>query len=124
MTRLEVQNEDENISTVIDIDREEPIVESGEEAVDICQKEASEGKIVFRLHKDLAMWKCDGETPHFVAINGVQRNICDLNLNSSQVKYSDKQRYVSMDLFKRRMKNGEMCSRSWLIFSESKGAVF
>lgn len=39
-------------------------------------------------------------------------------------KYNEKTRYLTKQLFQRKMLNGELALRSWLVYSKSKGVVF
>lgn len=98
--------------------------ESPKEDVASCELDREQAMIIFKLNADPALWVRDDETRDFAAINGVKQNM-DMDFSSSKNIYSDRvTRYLPTDLFKRRLKNGEVQPRSWLLFSESKGAVF
>ena len=43
---------------------------------------------------------------------------------SSKREYAKQNRYFSANHFQRKLNNGEMCDRKWLMFSESTGSIF
>lgn len=75
------------------------------------------------LNKDPAFWVLNDTTRDIIAKYGfAQNNLGDFQ--SSKRNYPDQSRFLSKTLFDRKMTNGEINHRSWLVYSESKGAVF
>ena len=48
----------------------------------------------------------------------------DNDFSSSKRQYADTTRFLSLSLFSRKLPNGEIQPRPWLIFSKTKGTVF
>jgi len=48
----------------------------------------------------------------------------DSDFKTSKREFGKQNRYFSSNYFQRKLNNGEMCDRKWLLFSESAGAVF
>lgn len=71
--------------------------------------------------KDPALWELNETTRDYVAINGACQNLDDLTFLRSKRNYSDQSRRLSINLFQRKLLNGEKSMRNYLIYSESTG---
>lgn len=60
-------------------------------------------------------------TIEYLVLNGVKQNM-DIDFSSSKRQYADTTKFLS--LFSRKLPNGEIQPRPWLIFSKTKGTVF
>lgn len=87
------------------------------------QYSTEEPKLDSYFNKDPALWILNDTTKNLIATNGFDQNI-ELDFSNSLRTYKDQNRYLSKSLFERRLKNGEVYGRKWMIFSKSKGAVF
>lgn len=85
--------------------------------------EVSSQTFVNALDKDPASWILNDVTRDLIAKNGFDQNI-NLDFTNSLREYKDQKRYLTKSLFKRKLKNGEVHERKWMIFSKSKGSVF
>ncbi|KAL4085416.1 hypothetical protein QTP88_027275 [Uroleucon formosanum] len=74
--------------------------------------------------KDPALWELNETTRDYVAINGACQNLDDLTFLRSKRNYSDQSRRLSINLFQRKLLNGEKSMRNYLIYSESTGSVY
>ena len=74
---------------------------------------------------DPAEWTLTADLiDHFVQnppLHGLSNN---QDLSTSVRYYESKKRYVRQDFFLRKLANGELVARDWLIFSQSTGKVF
>lgn len=75
------------------------------------------------LDKDPAFWVLNDACRNEIATSGYDQNL-SADFSKSKRQYSDQQRFLSKALFQRKMANGEVCHRTWMIYSESKGSVF
>lgn len=76
------------------------------------------------LSNDPATGPISDSTRDYIALHGwIQNEKADFT--SSRKLYSDgSMRYLSKNVFKRKLLNGEEVHRPWLVFSESKGSLF
>ncbi|XP_053568207.1 zinc finger MYM-type protein 1-like [Bombina bombina] len=88
----------------------EPVVE-----VDMCTPASVSG--------DPAMWVINEEIRDHIALHGIQQNT-SVDFSKSKRVYGDNVRFCTEDLFKRKMKNGELQKRSWLVYSENNGSIY
>jgi len=72
---------------------------------------------------DPVKWVINDEFRDYVAKNGFNQNMTNGFINSKRV-YCDKTRYLTNIMFNRRLINGEIIVRSWLVYSPSLGVVF
>lgn len=72
---------------------------------------------------DPADWAVDERLRDFFAINGFPQN-ADSDFKKSRRVYQDQARHCTLKFFERKLQNGEISKRKWLIYSESKGSVF
>lgn len=77
----------------------------------------------FTFSQDPALWKINEQLRDHVALNGVSQN-SEADFSTSQRRYPDKVRFISKNLFSRKLLNGEIRNRSWLVYSISKGCVY
>lgn len=75
------------------------------------------------ISDDPAKWVLDDATIEYLVLNGVKQNM-DIDFSSSKRQYADTTRFLSLSLFSRKLPNGEIQPRPWLIFSKTKGTVF
>ncbi|XP_033221187.1 zinc finger MYM-type protein 1-like [Belonocnema kinseyi] len=76
------------------------------------------------LSNDPVTWPISDSTRDYIALHGwIQNEKADFT--SSRKLYSDgSMRYLSKNVFKRKLLNGEEVHRPWIVFSESKGSLF
>ncbi|KAL4142951.1 hypothetical protein QTP88_005339 [Uroleucon formosanum] len=72
---------------------------------------------------DPVKWVINDEFCDYVAKNGFNQNKTNGFINSKRV-YCDKTRYLTNIMFNRRLINGEIIVRSWLVYPLSLGVVF
>ncbi|XP_050053669.1 uncharacterized protein LOC126549154 [Aphis gossypii] len=75
------------------------------------------------FESDPVKWVINDEFRDYVAKNGFNQNMTNGFINSKRV-YCDKTRYLTNIMFNRRLINGEIIVRSWLVYSPSLGVVF
>ncbi len=71
------------------------------------------------VSNDPSEWINNDFTINYLLSNGINQNLSS-NFISSERKYSNKVRYLSKNLFKKRLKNGEQRRRYFLVYSEKK----
>lgn len=76
----------------------------------------------FKCDKDPAKWIVDDELRDFIAQNGYCQN-ANSDFKTSKRTYKDQTRYFSSALFERKLQNGEVSNRQWIIFSESIAVI-
>ncbi|KAL4082431.1 hypothetical protein QTP88_029898 [Uroleucon formosanum] len=72
------------------------------------------------ISDDPAKWVLDDATIEYLVLNGVKQNM-DIDFSSSKHQYADTTRFLSLSLFSRKLPNGEIQPRPWLIFLKTKG---
>ncbi|XP_003738764.1 zinc finger MYM-type protein 1-like, partial [Galendromus occidentalis] len=72
---------------------------------------------------DPAKWIVNDELRDYVARNGHPQNSGSDFSNSKRI-YQDQARFFSSNFLQRKLPNGEISNRQWLIYSESTGMVF
>ncbi|XP_039306752.1 zinc finger MYM-type protein 1-like [Solenopsis invicta] len=90
---------------------------------DVEKETTTINEIVSTCDKDPAKWILNESTRDYFAVNRFIQNK-DADFKLSKREYSDQARYFSSSLFQRKLLNGEKCSRTWLIYSESTNRVF
>lgn len=76
------------------------------------------------FHNDPAKWIANDYFREYVALHGCTQNIKENDFVRSERTYPDgSKRFLSLSLFERKLQNGEKAPRTWLVYSESKGAV-
>lgn len=75
------------------------------------------------ISNDPAKWKVNDETIDILLQRGISQN-ADADFSLSKCLISGQYRSMSKLLFYRTLKNGDTQPRSWLVYSESKLAVF
>ncbi|XP_040195195.1 zinc finger MYM-type protein 1-like [Rana temporaria] len=83
-----------------------------------------EANIDLEFSSDPVDWDRDSEKlKDYLAINGITQNK-NADFSLSARKYSDRTRSFSNFFFKRKLLNGELRERTWLVYSEKAKAVF
>lgn len=72
---------------------------------------------------DPALWQVNDEFRDYVVKNGLQQNE-ELDFSRSERQYKNQKRFLSKNMFEKKLVNGENVKRSWLVYSESTGHVF
>jgi len=77
----------------------------------------------FKVSEDPFFWENNEKTRDYLMKNGISQNKnCDFK--KSERVYRDKQRFLSKSLFERKLLNGDIVQRDYLIYSPSQGSVF
>lgn len=76
------------------------------------------------VENDPALWQITEELIDNFSKNGFKQNIEHEDFSKSKRCADDRNRYLSKDVFKTNLINGERVSRSFLIYSKSLGSVF
>ena len=94
----------------------------------ICKQEISinnsdNNRNILQVPNDPIQWNVDDAFRELVAKDGFKQND-DIDFSNSKRQYADQSRYLSKSYFSKRMGNGEVVKRSWLVYSPSTGNVF
>ncbi|XP_011256660.2 zinc finger MYM-type protein 5-like [Camponotus floridanus] len=77
------------------------------------------------ISNDPAKWILNDFTIEYLSTHNIQQNInVDFDFGNSKRYYGNTSRTLTKNVFERRLLNGEIMPRKYLIYSESKGAVF
>ncbi|XP_051155178.1 zinc finger MYM-type protein 1-like [Leptopilina boulardi] len=101
----------------------ESVSDSEKEIEKVSKIENSTGLEPVELSKDPALWEINDSTREILSRHGFSQNISS-DFSNSERLYSDQRRFLTKNVFQRKLKNNEEVNRSWLIYSESKGSVF
>lgn len=93
------------------------VVESGEMETPTTATEPTP------ISNDPADWILNEATREYVVRNGLEQNK-DEDFSKTKRQYPDTSRMLSKQAFTRKMVNGEIRERTWLVYSVSKEAVF
>ena len=72
---------------------------------------------------DPVEWDLNIDIMQYYAVHISSQNL-DADFSKSGRQFGDKKRFVQKEYFSRHLKNGEIVTRDWLIYSPSKGRVF
>lgn len=72
---------------------------------------------------DPALWQVNDQFRDYIVKNGLQQNE-ELDFSRSERQYKNQKRFLSKNMFEKKLVNGENVKRSWLVYSESTGHVF
>ncbi|KYN20533.1 Zinc finger MYM-type protein 1 [Trachymyrmex cornetzi] len=75
------------------------------------------------LPSDPVEWPINDYTRDYVAMYGYKQNK-NADFSKSKRQYTDKTRMLTKNIFNRKLANGELQPRSWLVYSESTGHIF
>lgn len=78
------------------------------------------GEDQYTVLADPAFWKIDEVTREYFAKRGFKQNK-EYGFSMSEREYKDKKRYCNESFFKKRLQNGELINRDFLVYSPSKG---
>ncbi|CAM2104914.1 unnamed protein product [Caretta caretta] len=88
-----------------------------------CQSEIQSDTEISTISDDPAQWILNAATIEYLLMHGIKQNI-DSDFTNSKRRYTDKLRVLTKNVFERHLLNGEVKSRQYLVYSESKGAMF
>lgn len=113
---IEVETQQVELNTFLDNNSEKNV---------ITEKNFKESEHLLPIffETDPDKWLINESFRNYVAKHGLNQNLTD-DFSYSSRKYNDKTRYLTKQLFQRKMLNGELALRSWLVYSKSKGVVF
>lgn len=94
---------------------------NADNTTEVCNLRQSEDRNL--ISKDPAKWILNETTIEYLLSHGIEQNI-DCDFTSSKQQYTDKTRVLAKNVFVRQHPNGEVKQRKYLVYSESKGAVF
>ena len=77
----------------------------------------------FKFDKDPAKWVVNEELRNFISRRGFSQN-ADSDFKSSRRVYIDQTRFFSSNLCEKKLKNGEVTRRLWVIYSEAHGSIY
>lgn len=123
------QNPDSNSGEIIDVETQQveinTIIDNNSEKNVVTEKNFNESENLLPIffETDPDKWLINEFFRNYVAIHGLHQNLSD-DFSYSGRKYNDKTRYLTKQLFQRKMLNGEFALHSWLVYSKSKGVVF
>jgi len=81
------------------------------------------------LHQDPALWLLNLSSNHIEREKYLDKGHIffqnkDSDFKTSKREFGKQNRYFSSNYFQRKLNNGDICDRKWLLFSESAGAAF
>lgn len=74
------------------------------------------------ISDDPALWKINDRTREYIIKNGIKQN-SETGFSASERMYGVKKRYCTKSYFHKRLQNGDLKTRDWLVYSPSKGFV-
>ncbi|XP_065209411.1 zinc finger MYM-type protein 1-like [Planococcus citri] len=108
------------------IDAEENIPHGADSDLTSSRDENTEAneieKNVFVFNSDPATWIANEFYREYVALNGYNQNK-NSDFKESKRVYSEGNRYLNHSAFKKKLLNGEIGDRTWLVYSKSTGSV-
>lgn len=73
---------------------------------------------------DPALWSINNEIINFFLLNQPKQNIESIDFNTTKRLIGKYIRHLPIDIFKRKMQNGETIFRDWILYSKLKNALF
>lgn len=80
-------------------------------------------RIFPKISDDPAEWIANDLTRDTILRRGIKQNL-EADFSQTKRQYSDRMRCLSQSVFNRTLANGQSQTRSWLVFSQSKSALF
>lgn len=76
------------------------------------------------FNEDPSEWTINDHTIDYVTKHGFKQDLKKINFLKSKRTYSDQIRYCPETIFEKKLLNGEVKPREWIVYSEKTGRVF